>query len=64
MLNILDTIQEWIMEILKECIMGNLNGLFDSELSHFVSLPIAINPTKQIGQHPLPLFFIAVMREN
>ncbi len=29
MLNILDTIQEWIMGILKECIMGNLNGMFD-----------------------------------
>ena len=29
MLNILDTIQEWIMGILKDCIMGNLNGMFD-----------------------------------
>ena len=29
MLNILDTIQEWIMGILRECIMGNLNGMFD-----------------------------------
>ena len=29
MLNILDTIQEWIMSILKDCIMGNLNGMFD-----------------------------------
>ena len=29
MLNILDTIQEWIMEILRECIMGNLDGMFD-----------------------------------
>ena len=29
MLNILDTIQEWIMGILKECVMGNLNGMFD-----------------------------------
>ena len=29
MLNILDTIQEWIINVLKECIMGNLNGMFD-----------------------------------
>lgn len=29
MLNVLDTIQEWIMGILKDCIMGNLNGMFD-----------------------------------
>ena len=29
MLNILDTIQEWIMGILKDCIMGDLNGMFD-----------------------------------
>lgn len=29
MLNILDTIQDWIMGILRDCIMGNLNGLFD-----------------------------------
>ena len=29
MLNILNTIQEWIMSILKECVMGNLNGMFD-----------------------------------
>ena len=29
MLNILDTIQEWIMGILKECIVGNLDGMFD-----------------------------------
>ena len=29
MLNILDTIQEWIMSILRECIIGNLDGMFD-----------------------------------
>ena len=29
MLNILDTIQDWIKGILRDCIMGNLNGLFD-----------------------------------
>ena len=29
MLNILDTIQEWIMDILRECIMDNLSGMFD-----------------------------------
>ncbi len=29
MLNILDTIQEWIMNILRECIIGNLDGMFD-----------------------------------
>ena len=29
MLNILDTIQEWIMSILRECIIGNLSGMFD-----------------------------------
>ncbi len=29
MLNILDTIQEWLKSILIECIMGNLSGMFD-----------------------------------
>ena len=29
MLNILDTIQEWIMSILRECIIGNLDGMLD-----------------------------------
>ena len=29
MLNILDIIKEWIMQILKDCITGNLSGLFD-----------------------------------
>lgn len=29
MLNILETIQDWIKGILQDCIMGNLNGLFD-----------------------------------
>ena len=29
MLNILDTIQEWIMSILRECILGNLSGMYD-----------------------------------
>ena len=29
MLNILDTIQEWILSVLRDCIMGNLNGMFD-----------------------------------
>ena len=29
MLNILDIIKEWIMQILRDCIMGNLEGLFD-----------------------------------
>ena len=29
MLNILDTILDWIKGILRDCIMGNLNGLFD-----------------------------------
>ena len=29
MLNILDTIQEWIMGILRDCILGNLSGMFD-----------------------------------
>ena len=29
MLNILDTIQDWIKGILRDCIMGNLSGLFD-----------------------------------
>ncbi len=29
MLNILDTIQEWLKTILIECIMGNLSGMFD-----------------------------------
>ena len=29
MLNILDTIQEWIMSVLRDCIMGNLSGMFD-----------------------------------
>ena len=29
MLNILDTIQEWLKSILIECILGNLSGMFD-----------------------------------
>ena len=29
MLNILDIIKDWIKEILRECIMGNLDGMFD-----------------------------------
>ena len=29
MLNILDTIQEWILSVLRDCILGNLNGMFD-----------------------------------
>ena len=29
MLNILDIIQDWIKEILRECITGNLDGMFD-----------------------------------
>ncbi len=29
MLNILDIIQDWIKEILRDCITGNLEGLFD-----------------------------------
>ena len=29
MLNILDTILEWIQDILTECILDNLNGMFD-----------------------------------
>ncbi len=29
MLNILDIIKDWIMTILRECIMGNLDGMFD-----------------------------------
>ncbi len=29
MLNILDIITDWIKGILRECIMGNLDGLFD-----------------------------------
>lgn len=29
MLNILDIIQDWIKEILRDCIMGNLEGMFD-----------------------------------
>ena len=29
MLNILDIIKDWIEEILRECIMGNLDGMFD-----------------------------------
>ena len=29
MLNILDIIQDWIKEILRDCIMGNLDGMFD-----------------------------------
>ena len=28
MLNILDIITEWIKGILRDCIMGNLDGLF------------------------------------
>ena len=29
MLNILEIIQDWIKDILRECIMGNLDGMFD-----------------------------------
>lgn len=29
MLNILDIIQDWIKEVLRNCIMGNLEGMFD-----------------------------------
>lgn len=29
MLNILDTIQEWLKSILIECILGNFSGMFD-----------------------------------
>lgn len=29
MLNILDIIQDWIKEVLRDCIMGNLEGMFD-----------------------------------
>lgn len=29
MLNILDIITDWIKEILRDCITGNLDGLFD-----------------------------------
>ena len=29
MLNILDIITEWIKSILRDCIMGNLDGMFD-----------------------------------
>lgn len=29
MLNVLDSIQEWMMEVLRECIISNLSGLFD-----------------------------------
>ena len=29
MLNVLDSIREWMMEVLRECIISNLSGLFD-----------------------------------
>ena len=29
MLSILDTVQEWIMNFLRECILDNLSGMFD-----------------------------------
>ena len=29
MLNILETIENWIKEILTQCIQDNLNGMFD-----------------------------------
>ena len=29
MLNILEIIQDWIKDILRDCIMGNLDGMFD-----------------------------------
>ena len=45
MLNILDTIQEWIMQVLRECIMGNLEGLFDQINSEVGEVAVNVGTT-------------------
>jgi len=45
MLNILDIITDWIKGILRDCIMGNLNGLFDQINSEVGEVAVNVGTT-------------------
>lgn len=47
MLNILDQIEQWIMDFLIECIIGNLSGLFDSVNQEVGDAALSVGKTPQ-----------------